>query len=140
MKRNNNHDLGGPMNTIIGRDTTIDGTLNVKGALRVDGIVSGKIICSDCVTIGTTGKVDAEIESDSAIVAGNMDGNIVATEKIELQANCHMDGDLRTKSLTIEEGAVFCGACNMKSTTPNLDFLQSGPETQDATVSEEEED
>ncbi|MEA2031239.1 MAG: polymer-forming cytoskeletal protein [candidate division Zixibacteria bacterium] len=111
------------MNTIIGSDTVITGTVDVKGALRVDGSVNGKIICSDCVTIGTTGIVEAEVESKTAIVAGKMLGNIVTTEKIELQANCEMDGDLRTKSLVIEQGAVFCGACNMKDTKPNLGFL-----------------
>ncbi|MFH1686291.1 MAG: polymer-forming cytoskeletal protein [bacterium] len=138
MKLTNNQETNGAMNTIIGRDTTITGTLDVKGSLRVDGSVHGKIICSDCVTIGTTGKVEAEIESATAIVAGHMSGNVVTTDKIELQANCHMDGDLRTKSLVIEEGAVFCGACNMKNTSPNLDFLKEG-RTQKAPVPDNKE-
>ena len=63
------------------------------------------------------------MESKTAIVAGKMHGDIVTTEKIELQANCEMDGDLRTKSLVIEQGALFCGACNMKDTKPDLGFL-----------------
>lgn len=111
------------MNTLIGKDTVITGTVDVKGALRVDGTVKGKIICSDCVTVGTTGMVEAEIESKEAIIAGHMHGNINASEKVELQANCEMDGDLRTKSLVIEQGAVFCGSCNMKDTRPDLGFL-----------------
>jgi len=124
MKKTNNNEVDGLMNTIIGKDTIIDGTLDVKGALRVDGTVKGKIICSDCVTIGATGVVEAEIESNSSIVAGRMVGNIHATEKIELQAKCEMEGDLKTKSLVIEQGAVFCGACNMKGKTQNLGFLK----------------
>ena len=123
MKKNNFSETSGLMNTIIGKDTVIDGTFDVKGALRVDGTARGKINCSDCVTVGTTGLVDAEIEAECAIIAGHMTGNVTTTEKIELQANCQMEGDLRTKSLTIEEGAVFCGACNMKGGTPNLGFL-----------------
>ena len=115
--------MDGLMNTIVGKDTVITGTVDVKGALRVDGSVKGKIICSDCVTVGATGLVEAEIESNSAVVAGRMVGNIVASEKIELQAKCEMEGDLKTKSLVIEQGAVFCGACNMKDTRPNLGFL-----------------
>lgn len=111
------------MNTIIGKDTVITGTLDVKGALRVDGTVKGKIICSDCVTVGATGMVEAEIEAKTAIIAGHLVGNVQATEKIELQAKCEMDGDLKTKSLVIEQGAVFCGACNMKGSTPDLGFL-----------------
>ena len=123
IKKTNNNELDGLMNTIIGKDTVITGTLDIKGALRVDGTVKGKILCSDCVTVGATGLVEAEIEADSAIIAGRMVGNVVTTEKIELQTKCEMEGDLRTKSLVIEQGAVFCGACNMKDTKPNLGFL-----------------
>ena len=104
----------------------------------MDGTVKGKIICSDCVTVGTTGLVEAEIESKEAIVAGHMHGNIVAGEKIELQANCEMDGDLRTKSLVIEQGAMFCGNCNMKGTgkgmRQDLGFLP--PQREDETFGE----
>lgn len=121
IKKNNETD--GLMNTIIGKDTVFNGTLDVKGALRVDGTVKGKIICSDCVTVGSTGIVEAEIQADTAIIAGKMVGNVVTTEKIELQAKCEMEGDLMTKSLVIEQGAMFCGACNMKDKKPSLGFL-----------------
>ncbi len=136
MKKNNETD--GLMNTIIGQDTVINGTLEIKGALRVDGTVKGKIICTDCVTVGSTGIVEAEIEAETAIIAGKMFGNIVTTEKIELQAKCEMEGDLRTKSLVIEQGAIFCGACNMKDTKPNLGFL--APEVENEAVTSNNED
>jgi len=123
MKKMNTNDSGGIMNTIIGKDTVITGTLDVKGALRVDGSVKGKVICSDCVTIGATGTVEADIQADTAIIAGHLIGNVNCAEKIELQAKCEMDGDLKTKSLVIEQGALFCGACNMKGGTPDLGFL-----------------
>jgi cytoskeletal protein CcmA (bactofilin family) len=122
MKKNSN-ETGGLMNTIIGKDTVIDGTLDVKGSLRIDGTVKGKVICSECVTVGATGIVEAEIEADTAIIAGRIDGNVETTEKIELQNKCEMNGDLKTKSLVIEQGAVFCGACNMKDRAPDLGFL-----------------
>jgi cytoskeletal protein CcmA (bactofilin family) len=123
MKKPNSDDTGGLMNTIVGKDTVITGTVDVKGELRVDGTVKGKIISSSCVTVGATGLVEAEVESNSAVIAGHMVGNVHAQEKIELQAKCEMDGDLKTKSLVIEQGAVFCGACNMKDTRPELGFL-----------------
>ncbi len=123
IKKTDINESDGLMNTIIGKDTTITGTVDVKGALRIDGTVKGKVICSDCVTIGSSGVVEAEIESKTAIIAGRLLGNINGSEKVELQKDCEMDGDLRTKSLVIEEGAVFCGACNMKDTKPDLGFL-----------------
>lgn len=133
----NSNEMDGLMNTIIGKDTVFSGTLDVKGELRIDGTVKGKILCSDCVTIGATGIVEAEIEADSAIIAGRMVGNIDTTEKIELQAKCEMEGDLKTKSLVIEQGAVFCGACNMKETKNNLSFLSD--ESESETEVEEDE-
>ena len=123
MIKKNLNDVDGLMNTIIGKDTTITGTLEIKGALRVDGTVKGKIVCNDTVTVGSTGLVEAEIEANVAVIAGKMVGNVATTEKIELQAKCEMEGDVRTKSLVIEEGAVFCGACNMKDRPSNLGFL-----------------
>lgn len=123
MIKKNGTESDGLMNTLIGKDTVITGTIEVKGALRIDGTVKGKIVSSDCVTVGTTGIVEAEIEAKEAIVAGHMHGNINGSDKVELQANCEMDGDLRTKSLVIEQGAVFCGSCNMKGTRPDLGFL-----------------
>lgn len=123
MKKNNYNETEGIMNTIIGKDTHVNGTVNVKGSLRVDGSLTGKIICTECVTIGASGQVDAEIEAASAIIAGKLKGNVMTNETIELQAKCEMEGDLKTKSLVIEQGAIFCGACNMKETKSDLGFL-----------------
>ncbi len=47
------------MNTIIGKDTVFTGTFDVKGAVRVDGTVKGKIICTDTVTIGSSASAAA---------------------------------------------------------------------------------
>lgn len=124
IKKPFNNEVDGLMNTIIGKDTLITGTVDVKGALRVDGTVKGKVICNDCVTIGNTGTVEADIESVSAVIAGHLVGNVVTSDKVELQAKCELEGDIKTKSLVIEQGAVFCGSCNMKNSgRPDLGFL-----------------
>ncbi len=123
MNKKNSSEGNGLMNTIVGKDTVFTGTLDVKGSLRVDGQVKGKILCSDCVTIGAGGFVEADIEAETTVVAGRMVGNVVARDKIELQAKCEMEGDIKAKSLVIEQGATFCGACNMKGGTPDLGFL-----------------
>jgi cytoskeletal protein CcmA (bactofilin family) len=114
---------GGIMNTIIGKDTVFNGTLEVKGPVRVDGTIKGKVICSDTLTVGSGGLVEADVESQSAVIAGRVLGNLVASEKIELQAKSDVEGDIKTKSLVVEQGAVFCGACQMKGGKTNLGFL-----------------
>ncbi len=115
--------MDGTMNTIIGKDTVITGTIDVKGGLRVDGTAKGKVICDESITIGATGVVESEIEAGTIIIAGRLVGNINSAEKVELQAKCEVEGDIRTKSLVIEQGAIFCGACNMKDSAPDLGFL-----------------
>ncbi|MBD3403258.1 polymer-forming cytoskeletal protein [candidate division GN15 bacterium] len=130
-KTNGSSEVSGAMNTIIGKDTVFTGTLDVKGQVRVDGTVKGKIICSDCVTVGSSGTVEADIEADSAVIAGKMHGNITTSGKIELQAKCEMEGDMRTNSLVIEQGAVFCGACDMKDKGVKSDLGFLPPERKD---------
>jgi cytoskeletal protein CcmA (bactofilin family) len=105
----------GKMNTIIGKDSVFTGTLDVKGPLRVDGKVKGQILCSDVVTIGVGGEMEGEINCKHAAIAGKVNGNIVAGEKLELQAKADITGDLKTRSLVIEQGAIFSGSCSMKA-------------------------
>ena len=102
------------LNTIIGKDSLFTGTLEVKGALRVDGKFKGKIISDETVTIGTTGIVEADIQAKIVEVAGTVKGNVDTSEKLELQTKGKLIGDLLTKNIIIEQGAVFHGSCKMK--------------------------
>ena len=108
---------GDKVNTIIGKDTTFSGTLDVAGTLRVDGVLKGEVNVTDTIAIGPTGEIDANVKTKNAVVSGAVKGNIHATERVELQAKANITGDLVTKSLVIEQGAVFHGNCNMKNTS-----------------------
>ncbi|MCP4704002.1 MAG: polymer-forming cytoskeletal protein [candidate division Zixibacteria bacterium] len=126
------------MNTIIGKDTVFTGTLDVKGAVRVDGTVKGKVICTDTVTVGTTGYVEADLEGQIVVVAGKVVGNLTALDKLELQAKSDVEGDLKTKSLVVEQGAIFCGSCKMKGGQNDLGFLP--PEKKDKPLNNKEKE
>lgn len=108
----------GKLDTIIGKGTRIEGTVKVEGATRIDGVVTGKLESNDIVTIGPGGEVKAEVKARSIIVGGKVEGNLIATEKIELQSKAELLGDLVSKSLLIEHGAIFHGQSNMKGDTP----------------------
>ena len=82
MKKLISNEMDGSMNTIIGKDTVITGTIDVKGGLRVDGTAKGKVICDESITIGATGVVESEIEASTIIIAGRVIGNINAAEKV----------------------------------------------------------
>ncbi len=102
------------LSTIIGKDSTFTGTMEVKGTLRVDGKVKGKIVADETVSIGSTGEVEADIEAKTVVVSGTVVGNIHTSDKTEMQAKAKVIGDLVTKSIVIEQGAIFHGSCQMK--------------------------
>jgi cytoskeletal protein CcmA (bactofilin family) len=101
------------LNTIIGKGSTFEGTLNVMSSVRVEGIVRGKIKSTETLTIGGEGIVEAEIEVNSAIVSGKVVGNIHANDRVELESSASLHGDIITKQLIINEGAFFHGNCEM---------------------------
>lgn len=103
------------MNTILGKGSSLEGSLEVEGDLRVDGTLKGKVKASDILTVGSSGKVEAEVAVKSLILGGKLVGHIFASDKVELQAKSVLVGDITTKSLTIEAGAVFHGNCKMSA-------------------------
>jgi cytoskeletal protein CcmA (bactofilin family) len=104
------------LDTIIGKGSIIEGTIQVQGGLRIDGKVKGKISSTESLTIGEGGVVEANLNTKVAVIGGNVIGNVIASEKIELQSKAKVEGEITTKNLLIEEGAVFHGNCNMKNT------------------------
>jgi cytoskeletal protein CcmA (bactofilin family) len=105
---------GGGLNTIIGKDSVIEGTIEVHGGLRVDGVVRGRVSATDSLAVGDSGRVEADVASSMVVIGGKVSGNILAKDKVELQSKAEVEGDITTKNLIIEEGAVFHGRCNMK--------------------------
>ena len=109
----------GRIETIIGKGTSIEGTVNIEGATRIDGNVTGKLTSNDVVTVGSSGVVKAEIRAKAIIVGGHVEGNLFATEKVELQAKSELLGDITSKSLLVEHGALFHGSSKMKDGIPS---------------------
>jgi len=106
------------LNTIIGKDSIIEGTIEVQGELRVDGMVRGKISATESLTVGDSGRVEADLNVKIAVIGGKVNGTIFAQDKIELQSKAEVEGDIATKNLIVEEGAIFHGRCNMKNSSP----------------------
>ncbi|MFO7769085.1 MAG: polymer-forming cytoskeletal protein [bacterium] len=103
----------GQMNTLVGNGTVIEGTLNISSSIRVDGKVKGRINCSDTLLVGKTGVVEASVKVKSATIGGRVEGDIQAQEVVILEGKSTVMGDVTTKKLIIEEGAVFNGTCRM---------------------------
>lgn len=96
--------------TILGNGTTVEGDFRTKGTLRIEGKVKGNIKAEGDLYIGESGVLETEIEARNVIIAGVVNGNIVAEKKIELLSSGKLNGNIKTKTLKIEEGATFIGS------------------------------
>ena len=102
------------LETIVGDGTRIAGKVSVKGTIRVDGIVEGDVQ-ADWVIVGEIGKIRGNTRTRGMVVGGSVEGNIEATETVELREKATMVGEIHTPKLGVSEGAVFDGRARMKS-------------------------
>ena len=113
FKESGNSSKGIDEMNILGEGTYVEGIVETKGSLRIDGKVKGTIKAKDLLTIGSNGIVSGDIQAREAIVGGRIEGNIKISEKLVLEANSTLVGNLKTKKLVIDEGALFQGKSDM---------------------------
>lgn len=101
------------IDTLIGVETAITGSINSDGVLRIDGIHNGDIESKSEIVIGESGKINGNIYARNVSVAGEVRGNIVCKEVLEILTSGMVDGDVQVEKLTINEGAIFNGKCVM---------------------------
>jgi cytoskeletal protein CcmA (bactofilin family) len=101
------------LETIVGNDTRVAGKVSVKGTIRIDGIVEGDLQ-ADWVVVGETGKILGNTRTRGMVVGGSVEGNIEATETVELKEKATMVGEIHAPKLAISEGAAFDGRARMK--------------------------
>ncbi len=100
----------------LGKGSRVEGKLRFEGSVRIDGQVDGEIEAQDSVIVGETAVITAQIKAGTIIVKGNINGDVIATKRVELQAPGKLVGNITTPSLVIHEGVVFEGHCSMGST------------------------
>ena len=112
----------GTLSGFVGGGTVVTGEANFKAMMRVDGHLSGRVSSSSgTLIVGANGKVDANIEVAIAIIHGTINGDIIATQRLELGRAAKVNGNIQTPSLVIEQGAVFEGSCKMLQMTAAAD-------------------
>lgn len=101
------------IDTIIGEGTRIVGTVTCKTLLRVDGIIEGEIISESKVVVSEKGLVKGNISAENMTLGGELTGNAHVREKSEILATGRLHGDIITKTLIMDENAIFEGKCTM---------------------------
>ena len=108
----------GNLSGFVGGGTVVTGEANFKALMRVDGNMSGRITStSGTLIVGANGKIDANIEVAIAMIHGTVNGDIIATQRLELGRAAKLTGNVQTASLMIEPGALFEGSCKMIKST-----------------------
>jgi len=94
----------------IGKSVVIKGELSGSEDLYIDGQVEGSIsLKSYNLTVGPNGQVKASVEAKGIIVQGKLEGNVQASDRVELRKSAVVNGDITTQRISIEEGAYLKG-------------------------------
>lgn len=118
----------GQTHTVLGPEASFDGKLTFQGTVRIDGGFSGEIMTDDVLVVGKGAKIKAEVHVGSLYLDGEIAGNVVSKNSVEIHAPGILRGNIQTPSITIERGAIFEGSCHMQNLaqTPKTGFKPDG--------------
>jgi len=121
----------GKLSGFVGHGTSLTGDTNFQMMLRVDGHLTGTVTSEGgTLIVGNSGQLDANVAVGIAQVNGTVNGDIVASEKIQLGRTARVVGNISTPKLIIEDGAVFEGGCTMLKAREAQDKKTSAAATQ----------
>ena len=103
----------GDVVSIIGPGMKIVGDCSSDGTIRVEGKVEGSVNAGKSVVVGKDGVVKGDISTQDAIIAGTVDGSVTAESRVELQASCRVQGDIRSRRVKLDEGGQVDGQLHM---------------------------
>jgi cytoskeletal protein CcmA (bactofilin family) len=100
--------------TVLAEGISFEGG-NIKGcgSVRIDGIVFGSVDIDGDLIIGEPGLIRGDVNSNFAKIYGKVEGNVKTSQSVHLAASANILGNLDCSSIIIDEGAIFCGTCQM---------------------------
>jgi cytoskeletal protein CcmA (bactofilin family) len=106
----------------IGKTVVIRGELKGSEDLIVDGHLEGTISLSEGrLTIGPSANVAADLTARDVLILGKLQGNVVATGRVELRAGSVVEGDVRALRLAVEDNAIFRGKVDLTQGAKSAD-------------------
>jgi cytoskeletal protein CcmA (bactofilin family) len=99
--------------SFLGEGTELEGSLSVKGGLRIDGSLKGTIRSESVVILGDTAQVSANISARAVISSGHVEGDITHATSVQVSLPGSVKGAIETKELILEKGVFFDGSCKI---------------------------
>jgi cytoskeletal protein CcmA (bactofilin family) len=110
--------------TLIGTSIVIKGELSCGEDLYIDGQVEGTIDPKgNRLTIGPHGRVKANVIASAVVVQGKLEGNIQASDRVDLKQSAVVTGNIATQRISIDEGAYFKGGVDIQKEAPKKEVL-----------------
>lgn len=101
------------IDTLIGKNTSIDGNLKAEGTIRIDGKVYGDVTISGNLILGEQGSIKGNVKADSIHLSGIIEGNATSINQLYISSTGKLTGDMNVTNVIIDEGAFFQGSCSM---------------------------
>jgi cytoskeletal protein CcmA (bactofilin family) len=95
---------------LIGAGAAFDGVVAYRGGVRIDGRLVGEVIADGSLEIGETGEVRADLNVEELVVAGRLEGDAVASRRIELRASARVVGGLKAPTVILADGCQVEGS------------------------------
>ncbi len=89
------------------------GTIIADSDIRIDGQVDGDLQCTGKVVIGTSGFLKGTLTCQNAEIHGKIEGNTTVSDTLSLRSTSNISGEVKTRTLIVEPGAIFNGTCAM---------------------------
>jgi len=110
------------ISNIIGKETSLEGSLSSSGNIRVEGKVNGDVVAKAKFVLGKEAVVTGNVVARTADIAGKIEGNIEVSEVLTLKPSAVINGDILTNKLVVEPGASFNGGCRMGHLAKEIDI------------------
>jgi cytoskeletal protein CcmA (bactofilin family) len=101
------------INAFLGKDTAFEGKLTFHGTIRIDGHVKGEILADGSLIVGKEAMIEASMHLSHISISGEIHGNIIADDRIEIHPAGKVFGDIQAPTVVINEGGIFEGNCQM---------------------------
>ncbi len=110
-----------PSLNVISEGTKIKGTITSQDDIRIVGEIDGEAICKGKIIVGPAAKLDGNLTSVDADIAGRVEGTIKVSNKLTLKETAYVGGDVYAKVLVVEEKAKLNGNCKTGSDSHDFD-------------------
>ncbi len=104
----------GGLTAFIDQGSDFEGKLSFKDTVRIDGRFRGEISSDNTLIVGESGEIVATIRSNTVVTSGSVEGDIIASHKVVLHKTARVNGNIETRTLVMEEGAVINGSVKME--------------------------